>query len=318
MSKARISMGLISLVALAGFAACKMHPPEPESTAQEEEPAARESETKSEKNEAKASSPATSATGESDGFVPTQTRPRKVHAKPTGTARISPDDPLHGEFSLESALAGLPGSGPPRAEIATSMGKLECELYDDKAPLTVANFVGLARGTRTWKNPDKEWVKTPAYDGTTFHRIIKGFMIQGGDAEGTGKGEAGYVIPDEVWEDAYHDQRGLLCMANRGPNTNSAQFFILDAAAPHLDKGYTIFGKCGPDEVIEKLATVPVSGDKPDDPPKIKKIRIVRGPAKSSGDAGSAAKKSATPAAPTPAAPTPAAPTPAAPAPSTP
>ena len=86
----------------------------------------------------------------------------------------------------------------------------------------------------------------PAYDGTSFHRIIKGFMIQGGDAKGNGSGEPGYVIKDELWEGAKHDRAGLLCMANRGPNTNGAQFFITDAAAAHLDTSYTIFGECAP------------------------------------------------------------------------
>jgi peptidyl-prolyl cis-trans isomerase A (cyclophilin A) len=184
---------------------------------------------------------------------------------------------MQGKFTLEQATEGLPGKGPLYADIRTTNGKLECKLFDDKAPITVANFAGLARGVRPWKDPKDEWVKTPAYDGTTFHRIIKGFMIQGGDAKGTGAGEPGYVIPDEIWPGARHDQRGLLCMANRGPNTNGAQFFILDAAAPHLDSSYTIFGKCGPDSVVEALASVPVRGERPIDPPKIEKVVIRRG-----------------------------------------
>ncbi|MEI9949561.1 MAG: peptidylprolyl isomerase [Pseudomonadota bacterium] len=162
------------------------------------------------------------------------------------------------------------------AEIETDQGKLICDLYDDKAPITVANFVGLARGLRPFKAPDGKWTKKPAYDGTTFHRVIKGFMIQGGDPSGTGAGEPGYVIPDEIWPGAAHDPRGLLCMANRGKNTNGQQFFITDAAAKHLDGGYTIFGKCGPDAVIEKLASVPVRGDHSETPSKIKKIVIKR------------------------------------------
>jgi len=199
---------------------------------------------------------------------------------PTATQKpappVSPDDPLHGKFSLDDATAGLAGKGPLTAEIDTDLGKLECDLYDDKAPITVANFIGLARGLRPFKAPDGKWTKKPAYDGTTFHRVIKGFMIQGGDPSGTGAGEPGYVIPDEVWPGATHDRRGLLCMANRGPNTNGQQFFITDAAAPHLDSGYTIFGKCGPDAVIEKLASVPVQGDHSVTPTKIKKITVKR------------------------------------------
>jgi peptidyl-prolyl cis-trans isomerase A (cyclophilin A) len=183
-----------------------------------------------------------------------------------------PEDPLGGRFTLEQATAGLAGKGTLTADITTSLGKLECELYEDRAPITVANFVGLARGLRPWKSPQGEWVKKPGYDGTSFHRVIRGFMIQGGDPEGSGKGEPGYVIPDEVWDNAYHSERGLLCMANRGPNTNGMQFFIMDGSAPHLDGGYTIFGKCGPDAVIEKLAGVEVKGDRAVTPPKIVRV----------------------------------------------
>jgi len=189
---------------------------------------------------------------------------------------VSDGDPVHGKFSLDDATANLAGKGPLVAEIETDEGKLVCDLYDDKAPITVANFVGLARGLRPFKAPDGQWTKKPAYDGTTFHRVIKGFMIQGGDPSGTGAGEPGYVIPDEVWPGATHDQRGQLCMANRGPNTNGQQFFIMDGVAKHLDSGYTIFGKCGPEAVIEKLASVPVRGDHSVTPSKIKKITIKR------------------------------------------
>jgi peptidyl-prolyl cis-trans isomerase A (cyclophilin A) len=119
-------------------------------------------------------------------------------------------------------------------------------------------------------------VKQPAYDGTVFHRIVKGFMIQGGDPEGSGKGEPGYVIPDEIWEGAKHDRRGVLCMANRGRNTNGMQFFIMDGKAKHLDGGYTIFGECTPDSVIEKLAAWDVVGDRAVNPPKIEKVTIER------------------------------------------
>jgi peptidyl-prolyl cis-trans isomerase A (cyclophilin A) len=198
--------------------------------------------------------------------------PVKPAEKPA--APVSADDPLHGKFSLADATAGLPGKGTLVAEIETELGKLECDLYEDKAPITVANFVGLARGLRPFKAPDGKWAKKPAYDGTTFHRVIKGFMIQGGDPSGTGAGEPGYVIPDEIWPGATHDKRGLLCMANRGPNTNGQQFFITDAAAPHLDSGYTIFGKCGPEAVIEKLSSVPVQGDHSVNPTKIKKVTV--------------------------------------------
>jgi peptidyl-prolyl cis-trans isomerase A (cyclophilin A) len=199
-----------------------------------------------------------------------------VPARPVASVTPSPDDPLHGKFTLADATQGLGGSGGLLAAIDTDLGKLECRLYEDRAPITVANFVGLARGTRPWKNPEGKWVKKPAYDGTTFHRIIKGFMIQGGDPKGNGAGEPGYVIPDEIWEDGRHDRAGLLCMANRGADTNGAQFFITDDVTPHLDRGYTIFGECGPVELVHKLGSVEVVGERPKTPLKIKSVKIQR------------------------------------------
>lgn len=243
-------------------------------------------------------------------------------SRPVASVPVSPDDPLAGKFTLDDATKGLTGTGALYAEIQTDLGKLECELYDDKAPITVANFVGLARGLRPFKQADGTWAKKNGYDGTTFHRVIKGFMIQGGDPKGTGAGEPGYVIPDEIWEGARHDERGQLCMANRGKNTNGMQFFIMDGKATHLDGGYTIFGKCAPEEVILKLSGVEVQGDRSVKPTKINKVTIKRkakkGDAakpdassspKPAAPAAPAAPKAAAPAAPAPA---PAAPTPAA------
>jgi peptidyl-prolyl cis-trans isomerase A (cyclophilin A) len=211
--------------------------------------------------------------------TPPAVRPPPPAPKPTGVP-VAPDDPLAGKFTLEDATKGLAGNGPLVAEIQTGLGKLSCELFSDKAPITVANFVGLARGLRPFKSPTGEWVKKPGYDGTTFHRVIKGFMIQGGDPLGSGAGEPGYVIADEIWEGAKHDRRGLLCMANRGKNTNGMQFFITDGAPTHLDGGYTIFGECKPGEVIEKLASVEVRGDRAVKPTKIEKVTIKRASAK--------------------------------------
>ncbi|HSC87950.1 MAG TPA: peptidylprolyl isomerase [Polyangiaceae bacterium] len=196
---------------------------------------------------------------------------------PSRSVAVANGDPLAGSFDLAAATAGLDGQGPLVATVTTSLGALSCELYEDKAPRTVANFVGLARGLRPFRDPSHNWVKKPGYDGTTFHRIIRGFMIQGGDPSGSGAGEPGYVIPDEIWPGAKHDRRGLLCMANRGANTNGMQFFILDGAAPHLDGGYTIFGSCEPEGVIEKIANAPVRGDHAVDAPRIENIRIRRG-----------------------------------------
>jgi peptidyl-prolyl cis-trans isomerase A (cyclophilin A) len=192
----------------------------------------------------------------------------------------SQGDPLAGHFTLQDALKGINGTGALLAKIDTSKGALECRLYEDKAPITVANFVGLATGKRPWKTPQSQggsWVTKPAYDGTTFHRIIRGFMIQGGDAAGDGSGEPGYVIKDEVWDGAKHNRAGLLCMANRGPDTNGAQFFITDAAAPHLDKSYTIFGECAPEQIVHDIAGVQTGArDKPLTPVMIKTVTIQR------------------------------------------
>jgi peptidyl-prolyl cis-trans isomerase A (cyclophilin A) len=201
--------------------------------------------------------------------------PEFTEASIAGAAR----DPAKGRFSLAQATAGLAGSGPLVATIKTSMGAMKCTLDAERAPTSVANFVGLARGKRPWKSPDGAWVVRPAYDNTSFHRIIKGFMIQGGDPTGTGTGEPGYTIKDEG-AGAAHDRAGLLCMANRGADTNGMQFFITDASTPHLDRGrtaYTIFGSCEPLTVVHAIASVPVGvADRPTQPVLIESITIER------------------------------------------
>lgn len=202
-------------------------------------------------------------------------KPREVTAKPVAKVPASPGDPEKGEFTLTEATRGLSGEGKLIADIVTDAGTLSCELYEEKAPITVANFVGLARGLRAW-NKDGKWVKQPLYDGTKFHRIIKGFMIQGGDPAGNGSGGPGYVIPDEIWADAHHDAVGQLCMANRGPNTNGSQFFIMDGVAPHLDGGYTIFGQCTPESVVRALSGTNVQGERPAKAPTIQKVTVKR------------------------------------------
>lgn len=204
-------------------------------------------------------------------------RPRR----PTPNYAGSPD-PENGEFDLTEAAAGLPATGALHAKIETSLGALNCSLFDDKAPLTVANFVGLARGLRSfWDSKQSAWVKRPLYDGTTFHRVIPDFMIQGGDHMANGTGEVGYYVPDELHPSLKHDRPGLMAMANKGPNTNGGQFFITDAATPHLTamKSYSIFGECQPVAVVHKIANVAKAtpgSEAPATPVVIKRVTITR------------------------------------------
>lgn len=254
-------------------AACKKKEKEPELKAEKQ--AATQEPTAKPKSTAKKPKLDPKALQERRKAIQERMKNRRLQAKPVAKVKPTPGDPEKGDFTLEEATKGLPGNGTLVAEIQTDLGNLSCKLYDDKAPITVANFVGLARGTRPWQK-DGKWVKKPLYDGTPFHRVIKGFMVQGGDPAGNGSGGPGYVIPDEIWANARHDKRGLLCMANRGPNTNGSQFFILDGKAAHLDGGYTIFGECEPDDVVEKIAKSEVKGDRAVTPPKIKKVVIKR------------------------------------------
>jgi peptidyl-prolyl cis-trans isomerase A (cyclophilin A) len=133
---------------------------------------------------------------------------------------------------------------PVHATFQTSVGTFRVELFADRAPATVANFVGLADGTKEWTDPSSlQRVKRPFYDGLRFHRVIDGFMIQGGCPLGTGTGGPGYQFADEFGPGLRHDQEGLLSMANAGPNTNGSQFFVTLAATPWLDQRHAIFGK---------------------------------------------------------------------------
>jgi len=186
------------------------------------------------------------------------------------TARADDDDPAKGHFTLDQATKGLSGSGPLTAKIETTLGTFTCDLYDKQAPNTVANFVGLARGTRPWKDPKTgKWVeKKPFYDGLIFHRVIPGFMIQGGDPEGTGRGSPGYKFDDEISTELSFNAPGLLAMANAGKRdghgTNGSQFFITEGKPEYLNGKHTIFGKCEPLSLIGKITGVERSpGDRP-------------------------------------------------------
>ena len=168
---------------------------------------------------------------------------------------------------------------PIRAHFETSEGNFTVELFDTKAPKTVANFVGLAEASKEWKHPKTgEKSKKPYYDGIIFHRIIGGFMIQGGDPLGQGHGGPGYQFEDEFHPDLRHDRVGVLSMANAGPNTNGSQFFITLGPTPHLDRRHTVFGAVvdGVD-VVEKIGQVKTDrNDRPVTPVVMKKITIER------------------------------------------
>jgi peptidyl-prolyl cis-trans isomerase A (cyclophilin A) len=138
------------------------------------------------------------------------------------------------------------------AHFSTTDGDFVVRLFDKEAPRTVENFTGLAEGTKAWTDPKtNKQVSRPFYNGLIFHRVIDGFMIQGGCPMGTGMGGPGYRFADEFNKGLRHDRAGILSMANAGPNTNGSQFFITLAPTPHLDNRHAVFG-----EVVEGLDVV--------------------------------------------------------------
>jgi len=179
---------------------------------------------------------------------------------------------------LETYTKGIAGKGDLIATIKTNVGTVQCKLLADKAPMTVANFVGLATGKKPWLDPKTNKVQKnkPYYDGLIFHRVIPEFMIQGGDPTGTGMGGPGYKFGDETSPDVKMAV-GVLAMANSGPSTNGSQFFITESAPSYLDGKHTIFGTCKPDDVIKKIARVKRNdSDRPATDVKMK-ITISRG-----------------------------------------
>ncbi len=164
------------------------------------------------------------------------------------------------------------------AIIETTEGKITVKLFKDKAPKTVENFVGLATGKKEWTDPKngEKMKDKPLYNGTIFHRIIPGFMIQGGDPLGTGTGGPGYTFEDEFTPSDNFDKPGILAMANAGPNTNGSQFFITVKATPWLNGKHTIFGEVtkGMDVVDKIVGKERDAGDRPLKEIKIKKIVI--------------------------------------------
>jgi peptidyl-prolyl cis-trans isomerase A (cyclophilin A) len=205
--------------------------------------------------------------------TPTPPPPPAPQAPGAPPAQDLPDSP-----SADAAPTVEPTG--PTAVLDTSMGRITCRLFDKQAPQTVANFVGLANGTKDWTDPatrEKEHGK-PLYDGTTFHRVIPGFMAQGGDPLGSGLGDPGYYIQDEIDPSLMFNVPGRLAMANSGPNTDGSQFFVTEEIMPDLNGHYTIFGQCDPSSVLVVKTITRVerdAHDKPLSPVVLKKVTIV-------------------------------------------
>lgn len=168
----------------------------------------------------------------------------------------------------------------PTVVIDTTMGRLTCKLFSKEAPETAANFIGLAQGTKPWidATTTRKVTGKPFYDGTTFHRVIPDFMIQGGDRLGNGMGDPGFFFNDEFSPSLRFDVPGRLAMANSGPNTNGAQFFITETPTPSLNGKHTIFGQCDSHSVLLVASIARVernADDKPNTPVTINKVLIV-------------------------------------------
>jgi len=166
------------------------------------------------------------------------------------------------------------------AHFTTSAGNFTARLFDAETPNTVANFIGLADGSKEWTDPRTgRKVTEPYYNGTIFHRVIEGFMIQGGDPLGQGTGGPGYTFADEFHAKLRHSKAGILSMANRGPNTNGGQFFITLAETPWLDNKHSVFGEITDGmDVVKKIGTTATSkpGDRPVKPITIESVTIER------------------------------------------
>ncbi|MCC7009880.1 MAG: peptidylprolyl isomerase [Acidobacteria bacterium] len=165
------------------------------------------------------------------------------------------------------------------AHFETTLGSFTAELFESQAPKTVGVFAGLAEGSLEWTHPKTgERKKTPFYDGLIFHRVIDGFVIQGGDPLGQGYGGPGFQFPDEFHPDLKHDRAGILSMANAGPNTNGSQFFVTLAPTPHLDRRHSVFGVVTSGlDVVQSIGKTPTDrNDRPTTPVVITKMTIER------------------------------------------
>lgn len=206
--------------------------------------------------------------------VPEQTKPI-ISSEGDPVAPVAMPEPSR----LAQFTAHLDGSGPLVATIATSKGEIACTLFETKTPIAVTNFVGLATGKLDWVDPSSNARVSaqPYYNGLSFSRVIPDFLIQAGDRAGDGSGHPGYTIPDEIVKELKHDRPGMLSMANAGPDTSGAQFFITTRATPHLDGRHTIFGQCAPDAIVLDISRAPADAqDRPLDPILIDGITFSR------------------------------------------
>ncbi|HEX4807745.1 MAG TPA: peptidylprolyl isomerase [Bryobacteraceae bacterium] len=185
--------------------------------------------------------------------------------------------PVHHTTAPAAPPVPLPAEPGTYAVFYTSMGNVVCKLFDKDAPKTVANFIGLASGTKSWTDPTTGKLKrVPLYSGTTFHRVIPDFMIQGGDPTATGMGQPGYKFDNEISPNHSFDKPGILAMANSGPNTNGSQFFITTSPQQRLDGNYSIFGEVvSGQDIVDAISKVPTGeADKPITPVKLIRIAI--------------------------------------------
>ncbi len=197
--------------------------------------------------------------------------------------QLPPPDPALADVrppvaaDLAEYTKGIAGKGKLVATMVTSLGTFHCELLADKAPMTVANFIGLATGKKPWLDPTSGLVMKakPFYDGLTFHRVIREFMIQGGDPTGRGTGGPGYKFGDETSPDVTMAP-GTLAMANAGPSSNGSQFFITEGTPDWLNGKHTIFGRCKEVDLVKKIEAVATTHDRPDTPVTIKSIKFAR------------------------------------------
>src|ERR1700677_692800 len=205
--------------------------------------------------------------------------PLAVAQQTTPPATPAPAEDLPDAPQATAAVMIHPNG--PTVVMDTSMGRITCQFYQQQAPKAVANFIALAEGTIDWTDPatKKKQNHKRYFDNTTFHRVIPGFMIQGGDPTGTGMGDPGFSFDDEFDPALNFDQPRRLAMANSGPNTNGSQFFITEQPYDSLNQHYTLFGQCDPASVtvVQSIAGVERDADdKPLTPVVLKKVTIVR------------------------------------------